>query len=139
MVASLERAFKPFKGTLDNGVAVICGNWAIGATGAVGAKVGATGMTLTRSGVGTYSIQLTGLKGVSARVNAILSCMVNVVTSDADPSNDTAAIDARVLTFVASTGIITFQTFDEAGAVQDPASGAFIMVDCKVRISAAIR
>jgi len=34
------------------------GRWAIGATGAVGAKVAGQGMTLTRTGVGLYTLTL---------------------------------------------------------------------------------
>jgi hypothetical protein len=110
----MEKAFKPLKGTLDDGVVLISGNWAIGASGAVSTKTRARGVTLTRTAAGTYSLQLNGYRNASA--------------SDADPTNDAAAISARVLTMTASTGIVTFQTFDEAGVAADPASGAKVSI-----------
>jgi hypothetical protein len=124
----MEKAFKPLKGTLDDGVVLISGNWAIGASGAVSTKTRARGVTLTRTAAGTYSLQLNGYRNASASVPAILHCGVNVITSDADPTNDAAAISARVLTMTASTGIVTFQTFDEAGVAADPASGAKVSI-----------
>lgn len=135
----MERAFKPLKGSLDNGVAILSGSWAIGSTGAVGTKTGGGGLTLSRSDVGTYSVQLNGNKGAAAAVSAILFFAANVVTSDADPSNDTAAIMARPLSKSASAGTMGFQTFDEAGVARDPASGAAIQFMCHVRISGAVR
>lgn len=124
----MEKAFKPMKGTLDDGLCVITGNWAIGASGAVSTKTRARGVTLTRTGAGTYSLQLNGYRNGSTAVADICHCTVNVITSDADPTNDTDAIDARVLTMVASTGVVTFQTFDEGGVARDPVSGAKISI-----------
>lgn len=139
MTISMARGLKPLAGCLENKMAVLAGNWAIGATGAVGAKVGGKGLTLARTGVGTYTAQITSVGSVAARVPAILSAHFECVTSDADPSNDTDAISTRVLSFVASTGLITFQTFDEAGVVRDPVSGAFIMATVFVKLSSATR
>lgn len=135
----MEKAFKPLKGTLDDGVCIISGNWAIGATGAVGAKTRARGITLTRTGVGTYSLQLNGHRNGSAGVPAILHADVDVITSDADPTNDTDAISARVLTMTASTGVVTFQTFDEGGVARDPASGAKVTLLLVFVVSSAVR
>lgn len=135
----MEKAFKPIKGTLDDGVCIISGNWAIGATGAVSTKTRARGVTLTRSDVGTYSLQLNGYRNASASVPAILHCGVNVITSDADPSNDNAAILARVLTMVPATGVVTFQTLDEAGVARDPASGAKVSIALFFCVSSAVR
>jgi hypothetical protein len=135
----MTRAFKPVRGTLDNEVVEFHGNWAIGATGAVGAQVGARGCGLSRSGTGTYVVQLAGLNGASARVPFILAAHPRVVTSDADPSNDTDAIEARVLSFSASAGTVTFQTYDEAGVVRDPASGAYIMLSLYCSLSQSTR
>ncbi len=136
---SMARPFKPMHGTLDNGVCEFHGNWAIGETGAVGAQVGANGLGLTRSGTGTYVVQCKGLNGASARVAYILAAHPRVVTSDADPSNDTDAIEARVLSFSASAGTVTIQTYDEAGVVRDPVSGALIMLSLYVSLSQALR
>lgn len=135
----MEKAFKPLKGTLDDGVCIISGNWAIGASGAVSTKTRARGVTLTRTGAGTYSLQLNGYRNASATVPAILHCSVNVVTSDADPTNDTDAFVARVLTMVPATGVVTFQTFDEGGVVRDPASGAKVSILLVFCVSSAVR
>jgi hypothetical protein len=135
----MERAFKPLKGSLDNAVAILSGNWAIGSSGAVGTKVGGTGLLLARTGTGTYTVQLKGHKNTSCGVPALLFVGCGVVTSDADPTNDTDAISARVLSMVASTGLITIQTFDEAGVVRDPASGAKLMVTVHAQLSSATR
>lgn len=135
----MEKAFKPLKGTLDDGVCVISGNWAIGASGAVGAKVRARGVTLTRSNTGLYSLQLNGYRNGSAAVPAILHCSVNVVTSDADPTNDTAGYLSQVQTMVASTGIVTFRTLDEDGVSADPASGAKISILLVIAVVSAAR
>lgn len=124
----MEKAFKPLKGTQDDGVCLIAGHWAIGATGAVGAKTRARGITLTRSDVGTYSLQLTGYRGASCKVSAIMHCGISVVEDDADPTNDNGAILARPLTYSPSTGVVTFQTFDEVGVVRDPASGSLVSI-----------
>lgn len=127
------------KGSLENGLAVLVGKWAIGASGAVGAKTRGQGMSLSRTAAGSYTLQLTGVNGVSARVASIVHVSPKVVTSDTDPSNDAAAIDARTLSQTDSTGVILLQTFDEAGAVQDPASGAFLTVAVFVCTSASTR
>lgn len=135
----MEKAFKPIKGTLDDGVCIISGNWAIGATGAVGAKTRARGVTLTRTNTGLYSLQLNGYRNGSASVPAILHCSINVVTSDADPTNDTDAFDVQVQTMVASTGVVTFRTMDEGGVSRDPASGAKISILLVFAVSNAVR
>lgn len=130
-----ERIFRKLHGTLDDGLVILTGSWAIGATGAVGAKTAGVGLTLARSDVGTYTVQATA-EGAAASVYAFPFADMVVMTSDADPTNDTAAIDARPLSAVGSTGLVTFQTFDEAGVVRDPASGASVKVFILAKVSA---
>lgn len=120
---------------LEHDVAVVVGNWAIGATGAVGAQTGARGATLTRTGVGTYTFQLVDSDGNAAKCPAILWVDFKVVEADANPADDTDAYLARPLTHDATTGAITFQTFDEALVARDPASGAYIMAFAVVKLS----
>lgn len=139
MASMMNRPFKPMAGTLDAGVVEMHGNWAIGASGAVGAQVGGKGMSLSRSDVGTYVIQCKGLNNASCRYANFLNCNPRVITSDADPSDDSAAIEARILSFSASAGTVTIQTYDESGAVQDPASGAYVAVSLYVSLSQSNR
>lgn len=114
----------------DRDVFECSGYWAIGATGAVGAQTKATGLSLARSDVGTYTLSLKN--GANAAYAPFIHyAHVEVVTSDADPTNDTAAIQARVTAFSASSGTVSFQTFDEAGVAADPASGAVLMACVK--------
>jgi hypothetical protein len=124
---------------LESRLAVLSGHWAIGSTGAVGAKVGALGLTLARTGTGTYTLQLTDSSGAAARASFILHPIVTVEEADADPTDDTGAYAARVLSVADSTGLITFQTHDEAFVARDPASGAFIRVTVLVKLSSYTR
>lgn len=139
MAQMMNRPLKPLAGTLDDGVVQMHGNWAIGATGAVGAQVGGKGMALSRSGVGTYVVQCKGLNGASCRFAKFLNANPRVITSDADPSDDTDAIEARILSFSASAGTVTIQTYDEAGVVKDPASGAYVAVSLFLSLSQSTR
>lgn len=124
---------------LENGTAVFSGRWAIGATGAVGAKTGGLGMNLTRTGVGTYRIDLVNSKGVVSKVPAILGVHIAVEEADADPTDDTAAYAGRPLVSTPASGTITLQTHDEAFVARDPASGAFLLVTVFVNLSSVTR
>ncbi len=126
--------------SFDVDVVLIAGYWAIGASGAVGTKTGATGVKLTRTGAGLYTLQLQGADtSLDARVPYILHCNAKVVVNDSDPTNDTDAMDARELTRDATTGTITIACFDEGGVVRDPASGASLSVLLAVKLSNVTR
>lgn len=124
---------------LENGLAVFSGRWAIGATGAVGAKTGGLGMKLTRTGVGTYRIDLVNSKDVVSKVPFVLGVHLAVEEGDADPTDDTGAYAARPLVTTASSGTITLQTHDEAFVARDPASGAFLLATVFVNLSSVTR
>lgn len=134
MASITNITLKPFRGAFDSGMAIMAGRWAIGGTGAVGAKTAGVGLTLTRDDVGLYTVQLTA-NGADASAPAIVFADAQVVNDDSDPSNDTGAIAGRVLTSVASTGVITLTTYDEAGVARDPASGAALCVFVLVKLS----
>lgn len=131
----MNQGFKPAYGVLETGYASLAGAWVIGATGAVGAKLGGQGMTLTRSGTGAYSIQLLGAKGVSVGVYAILHASVVAYNPDTDPSNDTDAHFIKMLDAVDSTGVITFQCVDEAGVVRELPNPAKLKAHVIVKLS----
>lgn len=139
MTASMTRAFKPFLGHGDPNVVIMSGNWAIGATGAVGAKTGATGLKLTRTDVGLYTIQLQAASQISARVPAILWADFQVVTNDTDPTNDTDAVRVRVLAFDASAGTVSIQCVDEGDVAREIASGSVLMAQVHAKLSSATR
>lgn len=55
-----DRAWYPVRGSLEREVVLLAGSYAIGATGAVGAKSGGTGFeSLTRNSAGNYTLKLT--------------------------------------------------------------------------------
>lgn len=130
---AMGQSFKPIWGVLENKTVQLMGSWAIGATGAVGAKTGGTGMVLTRSAQGIYTIQLVGSKGLSARVHDLLYINVNIT------SNDTDRLVAKVKTAVAATGLITFTTFKADGTVEDPPNGGSLSVLVLAKLSSAVR
>lgn len=123
----------------EQGLAVMVGKWAIGATGAVGAKTGGIGLALTRSGVGSYTLQLTDQAGNAAGAPFILSVIPTVEEADTNPADDTDAYAARVLSITDSTGAILLQTHDEAFVARDPASGAFLRVVVHLKLSTVTR
>lgn len=139
MPVSMSQIFRPFYGTPDDKVAVLHGNWAIGATGAVGTKTGGRGMTLTRTGVGLYTIQLTGSKGAAARVYAILKSDVSVV------ANTDNLYYIQKKTQVASTGVITIRCYTNVEVVggtpvaAELPSGAVLEVTVAAKLSSALR
>jgi hypothetical protein len=138
MAGSMNQSFKPLWGTLDNKVAILAGKWAIGATGAVGTQTGATGVSLTRTGVGAYTLQLRH-NGANARANAILHAAVSVWVNDADPTNDTDGHYVKLKLITDSGSSMTFQVQDEAGVVAEAPSGAVISAVIFAKLSSAVR
>ena len=130
----MSQSFKPPWGVLENKVAMLFGNWAIGAVGAVGAKIGGTGLTLTRTGVGLYTVQLVGSKGSAARVNAFLfpDVRIRIVAG-------VTFIGANVMVATASTGAITIATFNAAGTAADPPNPSILDVVVYAKLSSAVR
>ena len=51
MADGFNRPLNPVLGCTNESMTLIAGHWAIGATGAVGTKTRAKGLTLTRTGV----------------------------------------------------------------------------------------
>lgn len=139
MTASMTRAFKPLLGHADPNVAILSGYWAIGATGAVGTKTGATGLKLTRTNTGLYTIQLQAASAISARVPAILWADFQIVNSDTDPTDDTDAVRVRILAFDASAGTISIQCVDEGDVAREIVSGGKLMATVHVKMSSAVR
>lgn len=134
---SMAQSFKPLWGVLENKEVILQGNWAIGATGAVGAKVGGTGLVLTRTGTGLYSVQIVGSKGVSARVHDILYADVRVRIGAG-----TDFIGAAIKAATASTGVITFATFGVVSttvAIADPPNPSIIDFVVVAKLSSAVR
>ena len=122
MATAYAHKLKMLEGSSDQGTALFAGSWEIGASGAVGAQTRAKSVTLTRTGVGLYTAQLTN-KEDSARCPAIAFALGNLVTNDVDPA-DADAIRIKTLTVVASTGTVTFACVDEADVVREAASGS---------------
>ena len=131
-----HQSFKPFWGTLDAKVCKLAGRWPIGATGAVGTQVRGKGMTLTRTGVGAYRINLKH-KGSDARPVAFQHANVSVWVNDADPTNDTDGHYVKMLAISDSAGTLTFQTQDEAGVVREAPNGAVITVEVTYTLSSS--
>lgn len=138
MARMIASPFRPLHGCTDAGVFAITGKWAIGATGAVGTQTRATGLTLTRSGVGAYTLQLRD-SNADARAVAILFCAVQAWVNDADPTNDTDAHQCKHKLITDSTGAITVQFEDEGGTVRELPSGAVVTVFLTGTISSVTR
>lgn len=138
MAVSQTQRKKPVT-AFETDVSIEAGYWAIGATGAVGAKTKAIGLKLTRTGAGLYTVQLIGSDGSDAFVPFILHADFSVVVNDADPTDDTDAIQVRELTRDASTGTMTLQCLDEGGVSRDPASGALLSAMVVVGHSNSVR
>ena len=133
---SMAQSHRPLYGLLEDKVAIYAGTWAIGATGAVGTQTGGKGLTLTRTGVGLYTIQLTGSKGLAARVQALLHVHFGVVMNDGN------FYQVRAKTAVASTGVITIAAFAEAAgsiAVTELPNGAVLSVCVVAKLSSTHR
>lgn len=134
---SMSQSFRPWWGVLEPKAVELMGKWAIGGTGAVGTQTGGQGMSLTRTNVGLYTIQILGSKQVAARLQAILDCHVALFVNDTDPTNDTDAHWVKMLAISDSAGTVTFACVDEAGVVREAPSGAVITVSLKGRQSSA--
>lgn len=136
---SMSQPHRPLYGVLEDKMSVYVGNWAIGSTGAVGTKVGARGLTLTRTGVGLYKVQLTGSAGLAARVYALLSVRPSVIM------NDDHAYLVKVKTAVAATGVITLRCYTDVEVVggtpvaAELPSGAVLIVEVIAKLSSATR
>lgn len=135
----LSQPFKPLRGTSEPETVLLIGRFAIGATGAVGTKTGGQGLSLTRTDVGSYTLQLKGSNNVSAGVPAILHASCSVFNSDTDPSDDTDAHFVKMLAISSSAGTVTIQCVDEAGAVKELPSGGSISFLVAVKLSSATR
>lgn len=138
MAGAMNQSFKPLHGTLDSKVALLAGKWAIGASGAVGTQTGATGLLLTRTGAGAYTVQLRH-NGANARAVAMLHASVSVWVNDADPTNDTDGHYVKLLAITDSGTSFTFQCEDEAGVVREAPSGAVISMAVYVKLSGVTR
>lgn len=116
---------------LDAGLVLLAGHWAIGATGAVGAKTAGTGLTLTRTATGDYTITVDATGGVPSIAAAFVD-----LEEDADQSYDVAM---KVST--ASAGTVTFTVYvgDASTTPADPPSGSFIHALVVVKNSSVAR
>lgn len=120
----MTQSFFPSKGYLEHDLIQLVGRFDIGAVGAVAAIAhGGTGFTLTRTGVGLYTIQLT-CKGAAARVSDIV--FADVVTVG---GATTVAQPVHLLTIDITGTTMTFETMNDAGtAVAELANPSQIMV-----------
>lgn len=120
----MTQAFLPSKGYLEHDLIALYGRFDIGAVGAVAAVVhGGTGFTLTRTGVGLYTIQLT-CKGTAARVSDIVYADVQIVGGAT-----TVNQFAHLLTLDPAGATITFEIMNDAGtAVAELANPSQVMV-----------
>ena len=130
MPDGFNRTLKPVLGSPDESMTLIAGHWAIGATGAVGTQTRAKGLTLTRTDVGLYTLQLTNAGAVACAIPVIAYAHAALIPAagDVDPTGDTDAVRARVVTSVNTTGVITLALVDEGDVVREAASGARLMV-----------
>lgn len=133
---TMNQSFRPFVGGLEHKMAFLAGNWAVGATGAVGAQVGGHGMSLTRNDVGDYTIQLEGADGTDTGVPYILYANAVLFNSDTNAGGDTDAHGIYCGATSATDGTFDFQCVDEAGAPAEAPSGAYIHVLVVVQLSA---
>lgn len=111
-----DRSFYKNVGTLERALVLLAGKWAIGASGAVGAKTAGTGLgTLSRTSAGLYSLVLDDV------YPALLAWKVGATTA--------AGVDlcAEVVSYVAATKTLTFQ-FKTATVATDPASSSELSV-----------
>ena len=138
MPGPMNQSFKPLWGTLDPKVGILSGKWAIGASGAVGAQTGGSGLLLTRTAAGTYRLNLRH-NGANARAVAFLDANISLWLNDADPSDDTVGHQVKKLAISDSAGTLTFQLEDEAGVAAETASGAVISCTVYVKLSGAPR
>lgn len=133
---TMNQSFRPIWGTLEHKMAILAGNWAIGGTGAVGAKAGGHGLSLTRNSAGNYTVQLLDTEGTATGVPFILYAKASLFNSDANPAGDTDAHAVYEVSFSSSSGTFVFQCVDEAGVAADPPSGATVAVHLDVQLSA---
>ncbi|HEX2612577.1 MAG TPA: hypothetical protein VHO02_03170 [Fibrobacteria bacterium] len=135
----LSQIFKSQVKAIEPETRILVGSWAIGSTGAVGTKTGGSGMTLTRNSAGNYTVQLTGVRGVSAGVPAFLHCQATLYVNDVDASNDTDSHVIWMLSKSASAGTASFMCVDEGGVSREAPSGATISVFAVVKLSGVTR
>jgi hypothetical protein len=109
---------------------VVAGKVAIGATGAVGVKTG-IGYTLTRTGVGLYTIAFNSAGGVPD---------ILFVTADVVFATGNNTQEAFMLTQVKSTATATIQCVDSGtqDTAADPPSGSFIQVFAVIQNSSSV-
>lgn len=93
------------------------GKWAIGATGAVGAKTGGVDLTLTRTGVGLYTLALADTPAAVLHVDPIRVTNVGFIT-----------------TLTHTTTGATFRTgvYASPQTAADPANGEFLTFQATV-------
>ena len=136
---SMSQPHRPIYGVLEDKLAMYVGNWAIGGTGAVGTKVCGRGLTLSRTGVGLYTVQMTGSAGRSARVHDFAMVNVKVIM------NDDHAYYVQIKTAVAATGVITLRCYTDVEVVggtpvaAELPSGAVLQVQVIAKLSSAVR
>jgi len=117
-----DRMTYPIAGSLTRGLTILAGSWAIGSTGAVGAKTCGEGMTLTRTDVGDYTITFAD--------KYVALAYVDVQLKQATPTD----LEAKVVSFTGApvtTVAITCSVEDHSdGSVDptDPASGDQLFV-----------
>lgn len=135
----LSQIFKSQVKAIEPETRILCGSWAIGGTGAVGTKTGGSAMTLTRNSAGNYTLQLKGVRGVSAGVPALLHVGVSLYVNDVDSSDDTDAHAINMLAKSSSAGTCSFLCVDEAGVSREAPSGAEISILAVVKLSSVTR
>jgi hypothetical protein len=118
-----NRMFRPLKGALDNGLCLLAGSWAIGASGAVGTKTAGVGMTLSRNSAGNYTVtfddKFVALAGFNVTVLAASASdlVMQIVSKD---------MSARTVNFKLLTGT----------TATDPASGNELLITVVLKDSA---
>lgn len=135
----MSQIFKSQVKAIEPETRILAGSWAIGSTGAVGTKTGGSGMTLTRNSAGNYTVQLTGVRGVSAGVPALLYAKAELYVNDVDASNDTDSHAVFSLAKSSSGGTYNFLCVDEAGVSREAPSGAVIAVFAVIKLSGVTR
>lgn len=123
-MALIKKLFNQYR-TTNPFTVCIEGMVAIGSTGAVSTAHG-KGFTVTRTGVGAYTIALVAQNGVFD----ILSANASVIHS--------TSRKVQLLAISRSSGNVTVQCTDNADVAADPASGALLQFSFVVQNKTAI-
>lgn len=126
-----NRRFLPPLGHLEVDCVELFGTITIGATGAVSSSTGKGISTVVRDSAGKYTITL------SDRYNALLYAS-GIILDDTDSDPVTVGVQPRLYSQAVNnaTPTVVFQFYNHTnGAAADPASGAVVYLNFKLRNS----